>query len=541
MKSPLRLTIHRKLWGLLLFFLIVTAAGATTTYFGSMRISRYLDSNEVETLRHTVALKNNLNEIEQYLNDAAAQREPALIAQAEQIAREFDDHIAAMINADPANKAQYEKIQRSFHDYFAATSGVARQLLGGEGFSSSLLLSAEKVNTTLPPLRQEVEKLISNKYTLFEGMLTLATGTAKSIMRREILLTGLVALIGFALMFKTIDSILKPIDSLLNATKELGKGNLTIRTPVISNDEVGELAASFNDMADRLENERDKLEESRRKLAQLLQEREEMQKEIVKNNEELKRANALLQKADLAKSQFLASMSHELRTPLNAMINFTDQIIEDWEELRKNDDWFAEAREMLARVLGSSRHLLDLINELLDLAKIEAGKMTLDLETAMLGDIVRECVHSVSSLAKKKNLPLITTFASEDTSIICDRRKVKQVVINLLSNAIKFTDHGEVRVGVDVAPGGYRIVVADTGIGIPEEYHTRIWDRFQQVDGSDNRRHAGTGLGLNLVKELTEMHGGTVELSSTPGNGTTFTVCLPAKAVVAGGEPAVAG
>ncbi len=538
MKSPIRLTIHRKLWGLLLFFIIIMAAGVATTYLGSMRISRYLDSNEVETLRHTVALKNNLNEIEQFLNDAAAQSEPALIVQAEQIAFEFDDHIAAMTLADPVNKAQYEKIKSSFHDYFAAAKGGAKQLLGGEGFSLSVLLSAQKVNTTLPVLREEVEKLISNKYVLFERKLTLATGAAKSIVRREIFLTGFIALIGFALVFKTIDSILKPIDSLLNATKELGKGNLAIRTRVISNDEVGELAASFNDMADRLENERDKLEESRQKLALLLQEREEMQKAIVKNNEELKHANALLQKADQAKSQFLASMSHELRTPLNAMINFTDQVIEDWEELKQNDEWFMEAREMLTRVLGSSRHLLDLINELLDLAKIEAGKMTLDLEKADLAAVVRECVHSVSSLAQKKNLPLAADLSSGETPIICDRRKVKQIVINLLSNAIKFTDRGEVRIGVTTAPGGYRINVTDTGIGIPEEYHTRIWDRFQQVDSSDNRKHAGTGLGLNLVKELTEMHGGTVTLSSPPGNGTTFTVYLPAKA--AGGGSAKA-
>ena len=539
MEPPIRLTIHRKLWGLLLFFLIIMAAGAATTYLGSMRISRYLDSNEVETLRHTVALKNNLNEIELYLNDAAAQREPALIGQAEQISHEFDDHIAAMINADPVNKERYEKIKHSFHDYFAAARGSAKQLLGGEGFSSSLLLNAQKVNTILPPLREEVEKLISNKYVVFERMLTLATGTAKSIVRREIVLTGLIALIGFALVFKTIDSILKPIDSLLNATKELGKGNLDIRTRVISNDEVAELAASFNDMADRLESDRDKLEESRQKLAHLLQEREEMQKEIVKNNEELKHANAMLQKADQAKSQFLASMSHELRTPLNAMINFTDQVIEDWGELKKNDQWFAEAREMLMRVLDSSRHLLDLINELLDLAKIEAGKMTLDVEEADLAGIVRECIHSVSSLAKKKNLPLTADLPGEDTPIICDRRKVKQIVINLLSNSIKFTDRGEIRVGVAAAPGGYRISVTDTGIGIPEEYHTRIWDRFQQVDSSDNRKHAGTGLGLNLVKELTEMHGGTVGLSSVSGNGSTFTVYLPAKA--AGGEPGRTG
>ncbi len=538
MEFPIRLTIHRKMWGFLLFFLIIMAAGATTTYLGAIRISRYLDSNEVETLRHTIALKNNLNEIEQYLNDAAAQGEPALIAQAEQISNEFNDHITAMEFTDPVNRARYEKIRKSFQEYFTAARGGAKELLGGKGFSLQVLVSARKVNAMLPPLREEVEKLISDKYVLFERMLTLATGAAKSIVRREVLVTACIALIGFVLVFKTIGSILRPIDSLLNATKELASGNLNVRTRVISDDEVGELAASFNDMAGRLESERNKLEESRRKLAQLLQEREEMQKEIVKNNEELKHANMLLQKADQAKSQFLASMSHELRTPLNAMINFTDQVIEDWEELKKNDQWFVEAREMLERVLGSSRHLLELINELLDLAKIEAGKMTLDLEEADLAGIVRECVLSVSSLAKKKDLALTADFSSGNSPIMCDRRKVKQVVINLLSNAIKFTDQGGVRVELASAPGGYRISVSDSGIGIPEEHHARIWDRFQQVDSSDNRQHAGTGLGLNLVKELTEMHGGTVELSSVAGHGSTFTVYFPAKAVGEGAAKA---
>ncbi len=530
MESPIRLTIHRKLWGFLLFFLLIMAAGATTTYLGAIRISLYLDSNEVETLRHTIALKNNLNEIEQYLNDAAAQGEPALLSQAEQISKEFNDHIRAMVSTDPVNKARYEKIGKSFNEYFMAASGGAKELLGNKGFSPQLLTSAEKVNTMLPPLREDVEKLISDKYVLFERMLILATAAAKSIVRREVLVTAGIALIGFVLVFRTIGSILRPVDSLLNATKELAKGNLSIRTRVISDDEVGELAASFNDMAGRLESERDKLEESRRKLAQLLQEREEMQKEIVKNNEELKHANMLLQKADQAKSQFLASMSHELRTPLNAMINFTDQVIADWEELKNNDQWFTEAREMLERVLGSSRHLLELINELLDLAKIEAGKMTLDLGEADLADIVRESALSVSSLAKKKDLSLTTDFPTGSSPIVCDRRKVKQVVINLLSNAIKFTDRGGVRVELAAAPGGYRISVSDSGIGIPAEHHALIWDRFHQVDGSDNRKHAGTGLGLNLVKELTEMHGGSVELSSIAGSGSTFTVYFPAKA-----------
>jgi len=357
-------------------------------------------------------------------------------------------------------------------------------------------------------------------------MISVSKKDASDIIAQQTSFLVALALIGFILVFALISSIIKPIKKLVAATKELGAGNLDVRTAVKSGDEVGDLGVSFNIMADRLRDDRDS-------LRNLLDEREKMQKEILKTNENLKEANRLLQQADAAKSKFLASMSHELRTPLNAMINFTALVIEDWDDLKTDEKWFVKAKDMLERVKNSSYHLLDMINDLLDLAKIESGKMALDLQEADLAEIAADCAISLESLAKKKNLRLILDADKEPYPIFCDRRKVKQIALNLLGNAIKFTDAGHVqisvrRVGTDRQ--WYQLEVSDTGIGVPPEYHGVIFNRFEQVDSSDTRSHAGTGLGLNLVKELVEMHGGKIEMKSEPGKGSVFTVHLPFKA-----------
>lgn len=533
MGPHIRWTIHRKLWAILIFFLMVMAISAAATYTGAVRISGYLNAGEVESLRHLIALKNDLRDMEQLLNDAAADRDRDFVRQADTRAKMYYRHIAALSELNPANRKDYLQIRSLFHGYFTAARSTALILLTADSFSPELAESSLKVRTTLPALRNVLENAVNAQYAEFERMVRLSTKQARLIVLEVTALLALLAAIGFVLVYRTIRSILMPINGLLLATKELGKGRLSIRAGVGPDDEVGELAASFNDMAGRLESERNQLEESRGRLAQLLAEREAMQKEIVKSNEELKQANVMLQKADTAKSEFLASMSHELRTPLNAMINFTDQVIEDWDELETNPEWRGEAREMLHRVLASSRHLLELINDLLDLAKIESGKMTLDLEKTDLAGIIEDSVSTVEALSRKKNLAVSLDLPRDGAPAVCDRRKIKQVVINLLSNAIKFTDTGEIRVSVMPGDGGkgHRIAVADSGIGIPEEYHKKIFDRFQQVDGSDSRRHAGTGLGLNLVKELTEMHGGRVEVRSAPGKGTVFTIFLPEMAL----------
>jgi signal transduction histidine kinase len=525
-KSSIRLTIRTKLWGILAFFLVVMSLGIIATYISLVKTSRYLDSNEVENLRQTVALKNDLNEIEQSLNDAAAQRNKAHLESARKAARQFDGHLSNLLRTDATNQHDYVSLQQDFYEYFSAAHSADEALIKDGLFSPSVEKNAEKVGVLLPKLHSRIDKAIDSKYALFERMISVSKKDASDIIAQQTSFLVALALIGFILVFALISSIIKPIKKLVAATKELGAGNLDVRTAVKSGDEVGDLGVSFNIMADRLRDDRDS-------LRNLLDEREKMQKEILKTNENLKEANRLLQQADAAKSKFLASMSHELRTPLNAMINFTALVIEDWDDLKTDEKWFVKAKDMLERVKNSSYHLLDMINDLLDLAKIESGKMALDLQEADLAEIAADCAISLESLAKKKNLRLILDADKEPYPIFCDRRKVKQIALNLLGNAIKFTDAGHVqisvrRVGTDRQ--WYQLEVSDTGIGVPPEYHGVIFNRFEQVDSSDTRSHAGTGLGLNLVKELVEMHGGKIEMKSEPGKGSVFTVHLPFKA-----------
>jgi signal transduction histidine kinase len=288
----------------------------------------------------------------------------------------------------------------------------------------------------------------------------------------------------------------------------LASGNLDVKAQVFARDEIGDLAIAFNDMTQALKEKSQALEET---------------------TEELKTANTELQEADRLKTEFLSSMSHELRTPLNAIINFSEQILEDWNLLSTDKKWSDEANDMLNRVQRSSRHLLAMINELLDLAKIESNHMELNLVKCSLKEVVAEAVASVSSISKKKGLELGYSAPDDLPDILLDERKVLQILINLISNAIKFTETGSIQVKVERSidfPGAL-IKVIDSGIGIPATMHSVIFNRFRQVDGADSRSFPGTGLGLNLVKELTELHGGWVKVESEENKGSTFIIYLP--------------
>lgn len=187
---------------------------------------------------------------------------------------------------------------------------------------------------------------------------------------------------------------------------------------------------------------------------------------------------------------------------------------------------------MLERVLKNSRHLLSLINDLLDLAKIESGFMSLDLSAIDLRETVADAIASVSSLAKSKGLRLTLEAPEEMPHFVIDERRILQSIINLLSNAIKFTDEGKIEVTLEMSGGdreGGFITVDDTGSGIPPEFVDIIFDRFRQGDSGDARKHAGTGLGLNLVKEFVELHGGWVTAENRADSGARFTIFLPVR------------
>jgi signal transduction histidine kinase/HAMP domain-containing protein len=244
--------------------------------------------------------------------------------------------------------------------------------------------------------------------------------------------------------------------------------------------------------------------------------------ENVRLFQEIQDKNLQLETANRHKSQFLANVSHELRTPLNSIIGFTRIV------LRRTEGKLEPLqKENLQKVLISSDHLLNLINELLDLAKIEAGRMEAFAETFKLDDIVRMATTTVEPLLRNGRVKLLTDIAPDIPPLKTDRDKLKQSVINLLSNAVKFTEKGEVRVAAWRDNGFVKLTVSDTGIGMSPEALRYIFDEFRQADMSSTRKYGGTGLGLAIVKKFINLMGGDIIVESEVGKGSTFTITLP--------------
>jgi signal transduction histidine kinase len=222
------------------------------------------------------------------------------------------------------------------------------------------------------------------------------------------------------------------------------------------------------------------------------------------------------------KSQFLANMSHELRTPLNAILGYTELII---------DQIYGETPErmqaVLTRVQANGKHLLGLINDVLDLSKIEAGQLELSIANYSIRELVDSVLAAVESLAKAKELALKVELPQQLPVGRGDERRLSQVLLNLVGNAIKFTDVGEIAISATAMNGCYTVAVSDTGPGISPDDQARIFDEFQQADSSPTKRKAGTGLGLSIARRIVEMHGGRIWVESALGRGSTFFVTVP--------------
>ena len=250
---------------------------------------------------------------------------------------------------------------------------------------------------------------------------------------------------------------------------------------------------------------------------------------LVELNERLQSSNEQLKRANRLKSEFLANMSHELRTPLNAIIGFSE-LLEEGSFGALSEDQTGFVRD----IHSSGRHLLGLINAILDLSKIEAGRMAFHREECNLAELFRDTLTVVRPLALKKQLQLESETDPAATYVLADPGKLKQIMYNLLSNAVKFTpEGGKIRVEAQALAADLVVCVSDTGIGIAQEDAAHVFDEFYQVDGSYTRRHEGTGLGLALVKSLVDMHGGRVEVQSAPGEGSRFSITLPGAVVPA--------
>jgi signal transduction histidine kinase/CheY-like chemotaxis protein len=255
-------------------------------------------------------------------------------------------------------------------------------------------------------------------------------------------------------------------------------------------------------------------------LYQILQSELENRTKIQRNLEIM---NTELLYANRAKDEFLANMSHELRTPLNSILGLSEGLLDEvYGQLNPKQ------KQYLKTIERSGKHLLELINDILDLAKIESGTVELHPTILSIAELCDSSLIIVKEQAQRKQIKLRSTIDASVKFVIVDERRWRQLLINLLSNAIKFTDAGgSVELRVESVENGLKFSVQDTGIGIPPEYMGKIFKPFIQIDGNLNRRHAGTGLGLALVKQIAELHSATVSVESEVGVGSCFTIFLP--------------
>lgn len=307
--------------------------------------------------------------------------------------------------------------------------------------------------------------------------------------------------------------VVKPLKHLRDVAEEISRGNTELRAEIATNDEFEELASAFNRMLRHLTDAQDELRQ--------------VNADLDAKVDQLAQLNMQLYEMNRLKSDFLANMSHELRTPLNSIIGFS--------EILAGIDSLADKQKRYAHnIRKSGRLLLDLINDILDLAKIEAGKMDVRLAEFRIGASVTAQCEMVRALSEEKNIDLICEVEPDLPVMFQDQSKIQQVLINLLSNAIKFTpEGGRITVSVRRSPDDRLLLsVADTGVGIPEEDREIIFEKFRQSsqtvgDRNLTREYSGTGLGLSIVKELCKLLGGEISFVSELGRGSTFTVAVP--------------
>ncbi|MEE9239595.1 MAG: ATP-binding protein [bacterium] len=370
----------------------------------------------------------------------------------------------------------------------AGTSGIVGENLEGEKvFSSHALVPGLNWAVIIEqPVEEAYKKLYASLFRT-SSLILLGIGTA--------LLASLFV----------ARRVVRPLRALREGVERIGGGDLDFRLDLKTGDEIEDLADEFNKMSADLQ-------EAYTGLEQKVEER----------TRELMVANQKLNDASRHKSEFLANMSHELRTPLNSIMGFTRLV------LRRSGEQLPEVQqENLKKVLASSDHLLNLINDLLDLSKIEAGRMEVFAENFEIEEVLLPAASTVEPMLRSDRVELVRDIKPDIPTLHTDRDKLRQIVLNLLSNAVKFTEKGEVRLSALSDNGMLNISVSDTGIGINPESVEKVFEDFQQADMSSTRKYGGTGLGLAIVKRLAILLGGDVGVVSELGKGTEFTLSIP--------------
>ena len=329
------------------------------------------------------------------------------------------------------------------------------------------------------------------------------------------LLAGLLAIAVFWFLLTRI--ILSPVRVLRDTAEQVAQGDLNIRSDLNTGDEFEQLSDMFNTMLANMKASQDKLRDLNKQLDLKLG--------------ELAQSNLSLYEANRIKGDFLANVSHELRTPLNSIIGFAEVLSES---MGGDDPASDKRRRYVEHILISSRSLLQMITELLDLAKIEAGRVDLHIDRISVGDLCERLVMLMRPQADRKGQTITLNLARDLPVVQTDPGKLQQIIFNFLSNAVKFTPPGG-RIDMGAAPSvisggrvtGIRVWVKDSGPGIPVERHGDIFEKFRQLDATHTREHGGTGLGLAISRELARLLEGRIELDSDTGRGAVFTLAIP--------------
>jgi signal transduction histidine kinase len=389
-----------------------------------------------------------------------------------------------------------ERVRRDYEAFIAAVTEVIQLIRAGkvtEGRAAQIGRAG--------PLADRLERLTNELVNKAEAdMVARIDESQEDYRRSRLVLIGFALgslLLALGLGYAMSLSLINPVKEMGRRFEEIAGGDFSRRVQVPNRDELGALATRLDRMSD-----------------------------------ELGRVYRQLESANRHKSEFLANMSHELRTPLNAIIGFSEALQE-----RLFGELNEKQAEYVADIHGSGRHLLSLINDILDLSKIEAGRMELEPSEFDLRGVLETAITLVRERAMRHGIALGLEVAPGVGTIRADERKVKQVLLNLLSNAVKFTpDGGSVRVGARMNGEAVEVSVADTGVGIAPEDQASVFEEFRQVGRDRARKAEGTGLGLTLVKKFVELHGGAIRLESAVGRGSTFIFTLPVSS--AGRPPA---
>lgn len=503
--ARLRASVHAKLLGaflLIAFLLIVLGAMSLQAIASVARHSRLLDQarervDASRQIEHALGLQMT------FTRNALLLRDDATIESMFRENNRFRDTFDRLEAAAPP--AQRETIQRlrNTQDKVMATVSRIAALIREDKADEAMAIHLNDGY----PLYREIVTLVTQAVRNEEaGMGQLREGV-EATYRRALLLTGGFAaasiVLALGLGFVISWSFILPVREAEGFLGRVAKGDFSATIDVPNRDEFGALARRMNEMSRELH----ELYDAQRRAAH-----------------QLRTLNAELERTSRAKSNFLASMSHELRTPMNAILGFTEMI---------RDGLYGEVppeiQDPVSDIHTCGKQLLGLINNVLDLAKIEAGHMELALGEYVVDDLVSTVKLSLRSLAATKGLDLVSTVAPDLPLCVGDGKRITQCLMNLAGNALKFTGEGRVEIRVEGRGETLLFAVSDTGIGIPADQIEGIFEEFRQADVTVSRDFGGTGLGLSITRKLVELHGGRIWVESEPGKGSTFSFSIPAR------------